>query len=347
MNISEIKIAVDAMGGDNAPTEIIKGVVEFTNKHNIKVILVGKADLIYSQLLHHDFSQDKIDVVDAPEIISNDDSPTEAIKTKKQSSMVIGLHMLKEKTVDAFISAGNTGALVAGGTLIVGRIKGVKRPALGAIFPTLKGFSLLIDCGANVDAKPIYLKQFAQMGSIYFKNVVGVKEPRVGLVNIGTEDKKGNELVRESYKLLKNSDLNFTGNLEARNIFKGEADIIVCDAFVGNIILKHTEGLVKDIFGLIKKELNSSILSKIGGLFAIRAFKNIKKVFDYSEYGGAPLLGLESLVVKAHGSSKSSDIQAALNQCVKFIEQDIANEIAEKMEKDEEEEKGEQCEANQ
>ncbi|HAN10005.1 MAG TPA: phosphate acyltransferase PlsX [Clostridiales bacterium] len=341
MNISEIKIAVDAMGGDNAPTEIVKGVVEFINKNKVKVILVGKADLIYSQLLQYKYSQDMIDVVDASEIISNDDSPTEAIKTKKQSSMVIGLYMLKEKKIDAFISAGNTGALVAGSTLIVGRIKGVKRPALACMFPTLNGISLLIDVGANVDAKPIYLKQFAQMGSIYFRNVVGVKEPRVGLVNIGTEDKKGNELVRESFKLLKDSDLNFTGNLEARNIFRGEADIIVCDAFVGNIILKHSEGLVKDIFGLIKKELNSSIMSKIGALFAIGAFKNIKKIFDYSEYGGAPLLGLENLVVKAHGSSKASDIQAALNQCVKFVEQDIANEIAKKMENDKEEEKGE------
>ncbi|HBY20458.1 MAG TPA: phosphate acyltransferase PlsX [Clostridiales bacterium] len=328
---NEIKVAVDAMGGDYAPTEIIKGVVEFTKKNDVKVVLIGKSDLIYSQLDNYKYSQNKIEIMDATEVISNDDLPTEAIKHKKQSSMVVGLNMLKGKKVDAFISAGNTGALVAGATLIVGRIKGVMRPALAPVLPTLKGFALLIDCGANVDAKPIYLKQFAEMGSIYVKNIIGISEPKIGLVNIGTEEKKGNELVREAYKLIKDSDINFIGNLEARNIFRGEVDVIVCDAFVGNIILKHTEGLVKDMFGLIKKELSSSLLSKIGSLFAIGAFKNIKKRFDYKEYGGAPLLGLENLVMKVHGNSKSGDINAALNQCVKFIENDITNEIAEKM----------------
>ncbi len=335
MSKNEIKIGLDAMGGDYAPTEVIKGALEFIKDHDIKVILIGKAELIHTQLLHDGHDVDKIEIVDAKEIIANEDSPTEAIKTKKNSSMVVGLQMLKENKIDAFISAGNTGALVAGSTLIVGRLKGVKRPALGSLFPTLNGFALLIDCGANVDAKPIYLKQFAEMGSIYVRDVVGIENPKVGLVNIGTEEKKGNELVREAYKLLKTSnDINFSGNLEARNIFRGEADVIVCDAFVGNIILKHTEGLVKDIFGIIKTEFKRSLLSKIGAALSFKAFRNIKKTFDYSGYGGAPLLGLNKLVVKAHGNSKAPDIHAALKQCVKFIEQDIAIKIEEQMQKD-------------
>ena len=246
--------------------------------------------------------------------------------------MVIGLNLVKEGKAAAFISAGNTGALLTGAVTIIKRIKGVERPALGTLMPMENGkSSLLIDAGANVDAKPSFLVQFAKMGSVYMENVMGIKNPKVGLINIGTEKEKGNTLTKETYELLEESDINFVGNIEARDLFLGKVDVMVCDAFVGNVILKFAEGFAGSILRIIKKELLSSFLSKVGALLSSGSFKRLKKYFDYSKVGGAPFIGLSGLVVKAHGNSKEKDIVGAINQCIKFIESDITNKIQEKI----------------
>lgn len=325
------KIAVDAMGGDNAPVEIIKGCVEALKELDVYLVLVGKEDIIKTELSKYSYDTSKIEIINADEVIGTDEVPTAAIKAKKKSSIVIGLNLVKSGEADAFISAGNTGALLTGSTVIVGRIKGIERPALGTLLPNEKGFSFLIDSGANVDSKATYLAQFAKMGSVYMENVIGINNPKVGLVNIGAEKEKGNALVKEAYELLENTDINFIGNVEARDISKGTADVIVCDAFVGNVILKFAEGFVKSILNMIKNELMSTFVSKMGALLCKNSFKNLKKSFDYSEIGGAPFLGLKALVVKAHGSSDYKAIKGAINQCKKFMDNDIINKIQEKI----------------
>ncbi len=328
-----ITIAVDAMGGDNAPEEIVKGALLALENKQIKIVLVGIKEAIENVIKQHQPNIDlsRLEIVEATEVIGTDEVPTVAIKSKKNSSLVVGLHLLKGGKADAFVSAGNTGALLAGATLIVGRIKGIERPALAVLLPNDKGFSFLIDCGANVDAKPSYLAQFGKMGSVYMENVIGIKNPRVALVNIGVEKEKGNGLTKEAYELLENAGINFTGNIEAREIPHGAADVLVCDAFVGNVILKYSEGFSKAILGMLKKELMSSTISKLGAVLSKKSFSRLKKSFDYSEIGGAPFLGLKSLVVKAHGSSNAKAICAAINQCVKFQEADIVNKIQQKL----------------
>jgi len=324
-------IAVDAMGGDHAPHEIVKGCVETANLHDIKIILVGNENQIANELSQYSYEQSKISIIHASEVITMEDSPVTAIRKKKDSSMVVGLNLLKQKEADAFISAGSTGALLAGGTFLVGRIKGVERPALAPLIPNKRGFSLLIDCGANMDSKPSYLAQFAQMGSIYMENIIGISSPKVGLVNVGAEKEKGNQLTKEAYSLLEALDLNFIGNIEARDIPYGKADVIVCDAFVGNIILKYTEGFGLSLFDIIKEELMRSTFSKIGALMSKSAFKRVKHRFDYNEYGGAPMLGLQGLVVKAHGSSNAKAIGSAIRQAIKFKQQKIVEQIEQKI----------------
>lgn len=329
-----INIAVDAMGGDNAPFEIVKGCIEAVNedKDNIIISLVGNEDIIKKELQKYSYNKDKIKVVNATEIIETCDVPTIAIKKKKDSSMVVGLNLLKEEKAEAFISAGNTGALLTGATVKIGRIKGIERPALGTLLPNEKGgASFLIDSGANVDSKASYIEQFAKMGSVYMENIIGIKNPKVGLVNIGAEKEKGNMLTKEAYELLENSDINFIGNIEARDIPLGLADVVVCDAFVGNVILKFAEGLGKMLLNMIKKELMSGLITKIGAFLSLKAFKRLKKNLDYAEIGGAPFLGLKALVVKAHGSSDSKAIKNAVLQCKIFIEKDIVNKIQEKI----------------
>lgn len=326
-------IAVDAMGGDNAPAEIVKGAVEASKTVKYKLALVGKEDIINTELKKYQYDRDKIQVVNATEVIENCDTPTDAIKHKKDSSMVVGMNMVKKGEAKAFVSAGNTGALLTGATVIVGRIKGVQRPALGTMLPTEKGFTLMLDAGANVDAKPEYLVQYAKMGSVYYENVMGKSNPSVGLVNIGAEREKGNAMVKEAYGLLEQAEgINFTGNTEARDITLGDVDVIVCDAFVGNVILKFMEGFGKSILRIIKKELMSGTMSKIGALMASGAFKRLKKnYFEYDDIGGAPFLGLKGLVVKAHGSSNAGAIAGAIKQCEKFIDTDMVEKIAEKL----------------
>jgi len=317
------------MGGDNAPEAAVKGALAALSDERISILLVGRESEITAALDCK--APARMRIIDAPDVIDNNEPPAIAIKSKKQSSLVVGLNLLKNGEADAFVSAGNTGAVLAGATVIVGRIKGILRPALAVLLPNTKGFSFLIDAGANVDAKPEYLPQFALMGSIYMENVIGIEKPRVALVNIGAEKEKGSALAKEAYGLLENSGLNFTGNIEARDIPHGGADVLVCDAFIGNVILKYSEGFAAAILGMVKKELLRTTLSKIGALLSKKAFKNLKKSFDYSEIGGAPFLGLKSLVVKAHGSSDAKAIGAAIRQCVAFVENDITGKISEKI----------------
>lgn len=326
-----VRIAVDAMGGDNAPSEIVKGAIDAVDiEQNIKVFLVGKEDVINSELSKYTYSKERIQVINASEVIETEEPPVMAIRKKKNSSIVVGLNMVKNNEADAFVSAGSSGAILVGGQLIVGRIKGVERPPLAPLIPTEKGVSLLIDCGANVDARASHLVQFAKMGSIYMENVVGIKNPKVAIVNIGAEEEKGNQLVKETFPLLKDcKDINFIGSIEARDIPKGYADVIVCEAFVGNVILKLYEGVGSTLLGKIKESLTSSFKTKIGALLIKSALKKALKSFNASEHGGAPLLGLKGLVVKTHGNSKSKEIRNSIIQCVAFKEQDINKKIQE------------------
>lgn len=322
-------IALDAMGGDNAPGEIVKGAIEAISKEPaMKVFLVGQEDKINAELSKYQYDSSKIEVVPATEIIETAEPPVNAIRRKKDSSMVVGMKMVKEGKADAFVSAGSSGAVLVGGQLIVGRIKGVERPPLAPLIPTEKGVTLLIDCGANVDARPSHLVQFAKMGSIYMENVLGIKNPKVGIVNIGAEEDKGNALVKETYPLLKEQkDIHFIGSVEAREIPHGQADVVVCEAFAGNIILKLYEGVGATLISEIKKGMMSTFRSKIGALLVKPALKKTVKKFDASEYGGAPLLGLNGLVVKTHGSSKSKEVCNTLIQCVTFKQQNINEKI--------------------
>ncbi len=324
-----VKVAVDAMGGDNAPAEIIKGAVDAAIENpKIKIILVGKQENLSMELKKYNYPKERFEIVNADEIITNEEPPVIAIRSKKNSSIVTALNLVKKGEADAFISAGSTGAVLVGAQLIIGRIKGIERTPLAPLIPTTQGASLLVDCGANVDAKPSHLVQFAKMGSIYMENVIGVKRPKVGIVNIGAEEEKGNLLVKETYPLLKQcKDIHFIGNVEAREIPNGIADVIVCEAFVGNVILKLYEGVAGALIKQIKKGMTSTVLSTLGAALVKPALKKTLKDFDLSQYGGAPMLGLNGLVVKSHGSSNSIEIKNSILQCIAFKEQDINQKI--------------------
>lgn len=327
------KIAVDAMGGDDAPGAMVAGAVWALKEHQgIKIILIGDQVQIQELLDKENYDKDRLEIVHAEEVISNEESPVLAIRRKKKSSLVIALNLVKEKKADALVSAGATGAVLAGGTLVVGRIKGIERPALGTFLPTRKGMTLLMDAGANVDCKPHFLHQFAKMGSVYYEAFMNVSNPTVALVNNGAEEKKGNALVKETFPILKeDAQLNFTGNIEAREIPAGQAHVIVCDGFVGNVILKLTEGLASALLGMIKEAIMSTTKSKIGGLLIKGAMKGLTKRLDYTEYGGAPLLGLESLVVKAHGSSDAKAFKNAILQCKTFADKKVNEKIKQQL----------------
>lgn len=328
-----INVAVDAMGGDNAPVEIVKGVVEAVQANDhVKVYLTGQEEIVRKELEKYTYLEEQIEVVNATEVIETAEPPVMAIRRKKDSSIVKALNLVKDGTCDAYVSAGSTGATLVGGQVIVGRIKGVERPPLAPLIPTEKGCALLIDCGANVDARPSHLVQFAKMGSVYMESVMGIKNPRVGIVNIGAEEEKGNALVKETYPLLKNCpDIHFIGSVEARDIPAGAADVIVCEAFVGNVILKMYEGVGRSLLHKVKEGMMSSLRSKIGALLVKPALKETLKAFDLEQYGGAPLLGLKGLVVKTHGSSKAVEIKNSILQCITFTEQNINQKIKEKI----------------
>ena len=324
-----VKVALDAMGGDNAPVETVKGAVDAVNlKDNIIVYLVGTEEALNTELAKYSYPEDRIKKVFATEVIETGEPPVMAIRKKKDSSIVVGMKLVHDGECDAFVSAGSSGAILVGGQVLVGRIKGVDRTPLATFFPTTKGASLLLDCGANVDARSDHLVQFAKMGSVYMENTMGIKSPRVAILNIGAEEEKGNMLVKETYPLLKNCpDINFIGSVEARDMNQGAADVIVCEAFAGNIALKMMEGVGIIMMQEIKAGIMSSLRGKIGGMLIKPALKGVLKQFDVSEYGGAPLLGLKGLVVKTHGSSKHKEITNSIVQCISFKEEKINDKI--------------------
>ena len=330
--MGNIIIAVDVMGADHGAQTVVDGAVAALEDKDIsKIILVGRESEILQALEASKYDESRIEVVHAEEVIGMDEVPTTALKAKKDSSVVVGLNLVKSGRAAAFVSAGSTGAVLAGATLIVGRIKGILRPALGVLLPSTQGYTFLVDAGANVDAKPEYLLQFAQMGSIYMQAIMGVKSPKVGLINVGAEREKGNALTKEAYGLLEADDINFVGNTEGREIPLGAVDVAVCDAFVGNIILKYSEGFAKGMMSMIKEELMSGTMSKIGALMSKPAYGRLRKRFDYAEVGGAPFVGLNGLVVKAHGSSNAVAIKNAVKQCGKFIKADVVGKIKDKV----------------
>ena len=328
-----VRIVVDAMGGDYAPSVPVRAAVNAVRENaDIKVFLAGKQDLIEKELVVLEHDSDRIEIVGCEEVIETGEPPVMAIRKKKDSSIVKGLYMVKNGEADAFISSGSSGAILVGGQVIVGRLKGVERPPLAPLIPTENGACCLIDCGANVDARASHLVQFAKMGSLYMEHVMGVASPKVAIVNIGAEEEKGNMLVKETFPLLKSCpDINFIGSIEARDIPFGKADVVVCEAFVGNVILKFYEGTGSMMLSAIKKGLMTNLRSKLGALLIKPALKSSLKKFDPSEYGGAPLLGLNGLVVKAHGSAREKEISIAIKQCVTFKEQNINEKIDEQI----------------
>lgn len=331
-----MKILIDAMGGDNAPDAVIKGVADAINEIEAEVCLIGQEAVINTrsrEILGKQIKDvsDRLSIYNAKEIIEMEDIPTQAIKHKKDSSMVVGFNLLKEGKGDVFISAGNSGALLTGATLLVGRIKGIDRPALAGILPAYHGRLVLMDCGANTNCKPINLLQFAQMASIYMHNTVGIENPKIGLLNIGTEETKGNELVKESYQLLKkfskDLNINFIGNVEGREAFLGAVDVVIADGFTGNIFLKSVEGLGKFVKKSLTESLTGNIFSKIAAVPSLPAIKKFSKTMDYKEYGGALFLGVQKPVVKAHGSSDEKLFKFTIKQAEQFVKNKAVDQM--------------------
>ena len=325
-----MKIVVDGMGGDNAPFEVVKGAVEASALTEHKIILVGDETKINNELAKYKYNKEQISVVHASEVISNDDAPVKAVRTKQDSSMVKGINMVKSSEADLFVSAGNTGALMAGSLFILGRIQGIDRPAIASTYPILGkggGVSLLVDSGANSECKPNNLLEFATMGSIYMEKVLNVKSPTIGLVNIGTEETKGTTVLKAAHEILSKSSLRFIGNVEAREIPKGACDVIVCDGFVGNIILKLTEGLAWNILKLLKNKFTDGFVPKIGALLLSNKLKELKSEFDYSEYGGAPILGVKGAIVKMHGSSNANAVKNTILKGIPYAETNVVQTI--------------------
>lgn len=323
-----MKIAIDAMGGDYAPEEIVKGAVLACRELGAEVVLVGEEEKIGAILKEQSVSGLKLEVCNATEVIGMDEHPANAVKKKKDSSLVVANRLVKDGTASAVISAGNTGAAMSASLLTLGRIKGINRPAIASPMPTNTGVSVLIDAGANADCDPNNLLQFALMGSIYAEQVFGISKPRVGLLSIGEEETKGNKLTIETHQLLKQSTINFIGNIEGRDVHHGECDVIVCDGFVGNIVLKISEGLAGALFSQIKAALTQNLITSAGALLVKSAFKTIKGKMDYTEYGGAPLLGLNGISMISHGRSNAKAIKNAVKATMKAVNEDILGKIA-------------------
>lgn len=307
-------IAIDGMGGDNAPYDVVKACVKAVEEFDVNIIITGDEEIITKELNKYSYRKDKIEILHASEIINPNEHPVMAIKKKKESSLYKALTLVKDGKANGIISAGSTGALMAGATFIIGRIKGIDRIALAPIIPGKNAPFMLVDAGANVDCKPNYLVQFAFMGKIYFENILNINNPTVGLINIGAEEEKGNELTKKTYKLLKKTNLNFIGNVEPRDISSGDINVLVCDGFIGNTVLKMYEGVASNIFNILKSEIMSSVRTRIGGILLKSIFKNFKEKFDYSEYGGSAFLGTKGIVLKAHGSSDEKAFKNAIKQ---------------------------------
>lgn len=329
----DMKILIDVMGGDNAPQVPIEASVKAANELGTHMVLVGDSNVINEELKKYTYPEDKISIVDAPDVITNYEEPAKAVRQRKTASVVVAANMLKKGEGDAMLSMGSTGALLAAGLLIVGRIKGVLRPTLATTLPTAQGPKLLIDAGANTNCRPLNLVQFGVMGDVYMRSLYGIEAPKVGLVSNGEEEGKGDELSKKTYPLLKNSHLNFIGNIEGREIMAGTTDVIVCDGFVGNVILKTVEGMGKVISDRLKGIFKKNILSKIGALFVMDGIKDFKKSMDYREYGGAPLLGCKKLVIKGHGSSDLKSAFATIKQAKMFLDADVNGAIEESLAK--------------
>ncbi len=324
-----MKIAIDAMGGDHAPHEIVKGTIDALNDVKATLVLVGDEEAIKNELSKYTYDSSRIEIHATTEVVENCDKPVSAIRTKADSSMVVGLKQVRQKEFDGFISAGNTGALLAGGAMKVGRIKGIERPALGTALPTMKGFTVLLDSGANAECKARNLKEFAIMGSLYSQLILGVENPKVSLVNVGEEETKGTPVVQEAYQLLKEEkSINFAGNIEGREIFAGVTDVIVCDGFTGNVILKLLEGMAKGFGDLLKGVFTASPKNMFAAALVKKDLDGFKKKLDYKEYGGAPLLGVNGNVVKAHGSSDAKAIKNAIKYATRFAEADLVQKIS-------------------
>lgn len=324
-----VRVVVDGMGGDNAPACTIEAVVNALNeKEGFEVIMTGDEETLKKGLSSYNYPADRLTIRHTTEVIEMAESPVLAIRKKRDSSIVVGMSMVKKGEADGFVSAGSSGAILVGGQLLVGRLKGVQRPPLSVIVPTQNGMTCVVDCGANVDASPEWLVQFARMGSIYSENMLGIKNPTVGLLNIGAEEEKGNALVKETMPLLKAcTDINFVGSVEARDVPSGAVDVVVTDAFAGNVLLKMYEGTSLALLKIIKQTLKSSLKTMIGGALIKDALKETLSTYDASNYGGAPLLGLNGLVVKAHGNSGANEIKNSIFQCIDFYEKDINNKI--------------------
>ncbi|MEY7999585.1 phosphate acyltransferase PlsX [Clostridium sp. Mt-5] len=326
-------IAVDGMGGDFAPSAIVEGVVEAVKEKDIEVIITGKKQQIEEELSKYNYPKEKISILNTPEVITTEEAPVMAVRKKKNSSLVKALTLVKENKADAVISAGSTGAFMAGATLIVGRIKGVDRVALAPVMPGKNGKFMIIDAGANVDCKPQYLQQFSLMGKIYFENILKKENPSIGLINIGEEEEKGNELSKMTYKILKNMNFNFVGNVEPRDVTTGDVDILVCDGVIGNTVLKMYEGVALNLFEMLKEEIMKSFSAKLGAVLLKPIFKKVKNKLDYSEYGGSAFLGSRGICVKAHGSSNGKAFKNAIKQAISCCENKVIDKIKSEIEK--------------
>jgi len=327
-----VKIAIDVFGGDHAPDAVLDGAETALKKYDdITLFLCGNKETIEALAEKRQMPSARISIVDAPEIIGTAEHPVQAVKRKKNSSLVKALNLVAEGEADCLVSAGNTGAILAGATLLVRRLPGVKRPALAPMLPARTGGVLLTDSGANVDCKPFWLQQFAVMGAVYMQAVMGIKEPRVALLNNGAEAEKGNELTKQAYPLLEQTPIHFVGNCEARDILSGQYDVVVCDGFNGNMVLKCTEGVAMELLNILKKELMSGMRTKLGAALAKPAFRALKHKLDYTEHGGAPLLGVKGGVIKAHGSSNAKAFASAIKQAEDLVLGDVTGKIAEAM----------------
>lgn len=330
-----MRILVDAMGGDYSPEEVVKGAIKAAKEIDETVAIIGPEKELIQLLKRNGFKGDNIEIINATEVISNHESPAMAVKRKKDSTIVKSMRMLKDGEADAFISAGSTGALLSGGLLVLGRIKGIKRPAIAAWVPKIgkDGTTLLLDCGANVDAKPEYILQNGIMGSMFVRGLKGIDEPAVGLLNIGVESEKGDDLHKQAYDKLKGSSVNFAGNIEARDVISCELDVVVTDGFSGNIFLKSSEGMALAIMGRLKEKMSDGLAAKAGALLAYNKLKDIKNEFDYSEVGGAPILGLKAPVLKLHGNSKAEEFYYAILKAVPYVENKVTETITEAVNK--------------